>query len=93
MEAREAELLAVPYFHIVFTLPGRIAEQPNLHSRHRFSCPISRGFLLWRLSGDGPGACPRAHNGAVMRNPSQTQTSSLVLVSEKAASRRPFHIP
>ena len=25
MEAREAELLAVPYFHIVFTLPGRIA--------------------------------------------------------------------
>jgi hypothetical protein len=26
MEAREAELLAVPYFHIVFTLPGRIAD-------------------------------------------------------------------
>ena len=25
MEAREAELLAVPYFHIVFTLPSRIA--------------------------------------------------------------------
>ena len=26
MQAREAELLAVPYFHIVFTLPGRIAD-------------------------------------------------------------------
>ena len=26
MEAREAELLAVPYFHIVFTLPHRIAD-------------------------------------------------------------------
>ena len=26
MQAREAELLAVPYFHIVFTLPGRIAN-------------------------------------------------------------------
>jgi Putative transposase len=26
MEAREAELLAVPYFHIVFTLPRRIAD-------------------------------------------------------------------
>jgi hypothetical protein len=26
MKAREAELLAVPYFHIVFTLPGRIAD-------------------------------------------------------------------
>jgi Putative transposase/Transposase zinc-binding domain len=26
MEAREAELLAVPYFHIVFTLPSRIAD-------------------------------------------------------------------
>jgi hypothetical protein len=25
MEAREAELLAVPYFHIVFTLPAKIA--------------------------------------------------------------------
>jgi hypothetical protein len=26
MQAREAELLAVPYFHIVFTLPRRIAD-------------------------------------------------------------------
>ena len=26
MQAREAELLAVPYFHIVFTLPSRIAD-------------------------------------------------------------------
>jgi hypothetical protein len=26
MQAREAELLAVPYFHIVFTLPSRIAN-------------------------------------------------------------------
>jgi hypothetical protein len=26
MEARAAELLEVPYFHIVFTLPGRIAD-------------------------------------------------------------------
>jgi hypothetical protein len=26
MKAREAELLAVPYFHIVFTLPGPIAD-------------------------------------------------------------------
>jgi hypothetical protein len=26
MEVREAELLAVPYFHIVFTLPSRIGD-------------------------------------------------------------------
>jgi hypothetical protein len=26
MEAREVELLAVPYFHTVFTLPGPIAD-------------------------------------------------------------------
>jgi hypothetical protein len=26
MQAREGELLAVPYFHIVFTLPPRIAD-------------------------------------------------------------------
>jgi hypothetical protein len=25
-------------------------------ARHRCSCPISRGFLLWRLSDDGPDA-------------------------------------
>jgi hypothetical protein len=34
-------------------------------------CPISRGFLLWRLSDDGPGACRSVHEGAVIRNPSQ----------------------
>jgi Transposase zinc-binding domain len=26
MEERKSELLAVPYFHVVFTLPGRIAD-------------------------------------------------------------------
>jgi hypothetical protein len=26
MEAREAELLPVPYFHVVFTLPAAIAD-------------------------------------------------------------------
>ena len=40
-------------------------------ARHRCSGPISRGFLPWRLSDDGPAACRRAHNGAVVRNPSQ----------------------
>jgi hypothetical protein len=44
-------------------------------ARHRCSCPISRGFLPWRLSDDGPGACRVAHNGAVVRNPSQKETN------------------
>lgn len=37
--------------------------------------PISRGFLPWRLSDDGPAACRGAHNGAVIRNPSQDRKS------------------
>jgi hypothetical protein len=34
-------------------------------------CQISRGFLPWRRSDDGPGANPRCLYRAVIRNPSQ----------------------
>ena len=33
MEAREAELLPVPYFHVVFTLPGEIADIAHQNKR------------------------------------------------------------
>jgi hypothetical protein len=41
---------------------------------HRSPRPISRGFLPWRLSDDGPGAKPLRQHGAVIRNPSHFRT-------------------
>jgi hypothetical protein len=32
-------------------------------ARHRAVCPISRGFLLWRLSDDGPASSRHANIG------------------------------
>jgi hypothetical protein len=43
-------------------------------ARHRCSCPISRGFVPWRLSDDGPAAARITHSGAVVRNPSHKRT-------------------
>src|ERR1700676_4685084 len=44
------------------TTKSPIARRPQ-------RCPISRGFLLWRLSNDGPGASRVANDRAVVRNP------------------------
>ena len=46
-------------------------------ARHRCSCPISRGFVPWRLSDDGPAAARITHSGAVVRNPSHERTSAV----------------
>jgi hypothetical protein len=56
-------------------------------ARHRSSSPIPRGFLPWRLSDDGPGASRRAHNGAVVRNPSHDPT----LAAQTARALLPVH--
>jgi hypothetical protein len=40
-------------------------------ARRRSPRPISRGFVPWRLSDDGPGAKPLRQHGAVIRNRSQ----------------------
>src|SRR5215471_17439297 len=53
---REAELLPVPYFHVVFSLPAQIAEAPPPSP--------TRDFVPWRFSAAGPrSACRDHHSG------------------------------
>src|SRR5208282_960665 len=50
--------------------PLNARRQPIPHSaRGSFGCPISRGFVPWRLSDAGPGACGEAIVAGI-RNPS-----------------------
>src|SRR5271168_350708 len=51
--------------------PLNARRQPIPHSaRGSFGCPIARGFVPWRLSDAGPGACGEAIVAGI-RNPSQ----------------------
>jgi hypothetical protein len=44
--------------------PSHAPSQPIPHSaRGSLGCPISRGFVPWRLSDAGPGACGEALGG------------------------------
>jgi hypothetical protein len=47
LAAREAELLPVPYFHVVFTLPAAVqAGTPNPHSGSSSAAPCNKIFKM-----------------------------------------------
>ena len=70
---REAELLPVPYFHVVFTLPGPIAD---------YRLPEQGRDLRSAVQGSGRG---HPHD----RGRSQAHASGAFLISDLAPLRRP----
>src|SRR6266540_4869786 len=58
--------------------------RPNPHSAAQLLNPISRGFLLWRLSDDGPSAKPHRQNGG--RHPKPFTNSNVPFTPRKSGS-------
>jgi hypothetical protein len=89
----------------------RSAAAPDIFQSDRSSeipiaapptCQISRGFLPWRLSHDGPGVRLHSKHGAVIRNPSQQRKWACIYDNPKpliaparsrAAFRNRFVLP
>ena len=67
MKQRKSELLDVPYFHVVFTLPARIADHRLPEQGRRLRSPV-QGFLADNAHDCGrsqaPGRQDRLHLGA-----------------------------
>jgi hypothetical protein len=74
MAAREAELLPVSYFHVVFTLPSEIGDiaYQNKAVIYNLAGSFPGGF---RTTAPGPVLVASSSHRAVIRNPSQYETS------------------
>ena len=64
IQARSEELLAVPYFHVVFTLPAHLNSICLMHPRQMYSILFKTAWATLRLLGDNPD-----HLGAKFRTP------------------------